>query len=70
MTEKNNVVLRRFDDVHARLLLSLQDEISLLEQELEALESPTSSLSASEKMLAKTRILRGLRKVVAEYGES
>ena len=69
MTEKNTVVLRRFDDVHARLLLSLQDEISQLEQELVNLESPTSSGSASEKILAKTRILRELRKVVAEYGK-
>ncbi|KIW71189.1 hypothetical protein PV04_03385 [Phialophora macrospora] len=67
MTEKNTIVLRRFDDVHARLLLSLQDEISQLEQELEKLESPTSSGSASERMLAKTRVLRELRKVVAEY---
>ncbi|EXJ62767.1 hypothetical protein A1O7_03206 [Cladophialophora yegresii CBS 114405] len=67
MTEKNTIVLRRFDDVHARLLLSLQDEISQLEQELEKLENPTSSGSVSEKMLAKTRILRELRKVVAEY---
>ncbi|KAJ9612262.1 hypothetical protein H2200_003859 [Cladophialophora chaetospira] len=67
MTEKNTIVLRRFDDVHARLLLSLQDEISQLELELSALENPTSSGSASEKILAKTRILRELRKVVAEY---
>jgi hypothetical protein len=68
MTEKNTIVLRRFDDVHARLLLSLQDEISQLEQELEKLESPTSAGGGSERMLAKTRILRELRKVVAEYG--
>ncbi|OCT55098.1 hypothetical protein CLCR_02862 [Cladophialophora carrionii] len=67
MTEKNTIVLRRFDDVHARLLLSLQDEISQLEQELERLENPTSAGSVSERMLAKTRILRELRKVVAEY---
>lgn len=70
MTEKNTIVFRRFDDVHVRLLLCLQDEITQLEKELLKLESSTSSASASEKMLQKTRILRELRKVVAEYGET
>lgn len=70
MTEKNTIVFRRFDDVHVRLLLCLQDEISLLENELLKLESPASSGSPSEKMMSKTRILRELRKIVAEYGES
>ena len=69
MTEKNTIVLRRFDDVHARLLLSLQEEISLLEQELEKLESPSSTGTPSEKILAKSRVLRELRKVVSEYGK-
>lgn len=69
MTEKNTIVLRRFDDVHARLLLCLQDEIAQLEKELEKLENPNSPGSPSEKILAKSRILRELRKVVAEYGK-
>jgi hypothetical protein len=69
MTEKNTIVLRRFDDVHARLLLSLQEEIAQLEQELEKLENPESPGNPSEKILAKARVLRELRKVVAEYGK-
>ncbi|KIW97124.1 uncharacterized protein Z519_02516 [Cladophialophora bantiana CBS 173.52] len=67
MTEKNTIICRRFDAVHVRLLLCLQDEISQLEKELLKLESPNSPGSASEKMLQKTRILRELRKGVAEY---
>ncbi|KIW27194.1 uncharacterized protein PV07_06956 [Cladophialophora immunda] len=67
MAEKNTIICRRFDAVHVRLLLCLQDEISQLEKELLKLESSNSPGSASEKMLQKTRILRELRKVVAEY---
>ncbi|KIX10016.1 uncharacterized protein Z518_01097 [Rhinocladiella mackenziei CBS 650.93] len=67
MAEKNVIVFRRFDDVHVRLLLCLQDEISLLEQELLKLENSTSAGSPSEKMVQKTRVLRELRKLVAEY---
>ena len=69
MTEKNTVVFRRFDDVHVRLLLCLQDEISQLEKELLKLDSSTSSLSPSDKMSQKTKVLRELRKVVSEYGK-
>ncbi len=69
MTEKNTMVFRRFDDVHVRLLLCLQDEIAELEKELLRVESPSSSGSPGEKMSQKMRILRDLRKVVAEYGE-
>lgn len=69
MTETNTVVFRRFDDVHVRLLLCLQDEISQLEGELARLESPTSTVSPTEKTPQKMRVLRELRKVVAEYGE-
>ncbi|KIX98178.1 uncharacterized protein Z520_06258 [Fonsecaea multimorphosa CBS 102226] len=67
MTEKNTIICRRFDAVHVRLLLCLQDEISQLEKELLKLESSNSPGTASEKMMQKTRILRELRKVVAEY---
>ena len=69
MTEKNTVVFRRFDDVHVRLLLCLQDEISQLEKELLKLDSPTSALNPSDKMSQKTKVLRELRKVVSEYGK-
>ncbi|OAL35604.1 hypothetical protein AYO20_05223 [Fonsecaea nubica] len=67
MTEKNTIICRRFDAVHVRLLLCLQDEISQLEKELLKVENPNSPGNASEKMTQKTRILRELRKVVAEY---
>jgi hypothetical protein len=69
MAERNTIVLRRFDDVHVRLLLCLQDEIQQLEKELLELENPTTSGNASQRMMGKTRVLRELRKVVAEYGE-
>lgn len=70
MTEKNTIVFRRFDDVHVRLLLCLQDEISQLEKELLQLESPTScGGSSAEKMSRKMKVMRELRKVVSEYGE-
>ena len=69
MTSENTVIFRRFDEIHVRLLLCLQDEISQLEGELLDLESATALGSASEKLLQRTRILRELRKVVAEYGK-
>jgi hypothetical protein len=69
MTEKNTMVFRRFDDVHVRLLLCLQDEIAELERDLLKIEAPSASGSAGEKMSQKMRILRDLRKVVAEYGK-
>ena len=69
MTSENTVVFRRFDDVHVRLLLCLQDEIAQLEKEILELENPNSQGNASEKLLKRTRVLRELRKVVAEYGE-
>jgi hypothetical protein len=38
MTETQNLIFRRFDDVHVRLLLYLQDEISQLEAQLHTLD--------------------------------
>lgn len=70
MTTKNTVLFRRFDDVHVRLLLCLQDEISQLEKELLRLESPTSSGTQADKTVQRTKILQELRRVVAEYGTS
>jgi hypothetical protein len=69
MTEKNTLVFRRFDDVHVRLLLCLQSEISQLEKELSMLGSSTSQGNSAEKMAQTMRVLRELRRVVAEYGK-
>jgi chaperonin GroEL (HSP60 family) len=69
MTEKNTLVFRRFDDVHVRLLLCLQSEISQLEKELPTLESSISQGNSAEKMAQTMRVLRELRRVVAEYGK-
>jgi hypothetical protein len=38
MTETQNLIFRRFDDVHVRLLLYLQDEIAQLEAQLRTLD--------------------------------
>ncbi|ERF71380.1 hypothetical protein EPUS_09052 [Endocarpon pusillum Z07020] len=38
MTETQNLIFRRFDDVHVRLLLYLQDQISQLEAQLRTLD--------------------------------
>ncbi|EXJ83902.1 hypothetical protein A1O1_07531 [Capronia coronata CBS 617.96] len=69
MVAKNTIVFRRFDDVHVRLLLCLQDEIAQLEGELLKLESSTSCESPAERMLQKAKILRELRKLVGEYDQ-
>ena len=68
MTTTSQVIFRRFDDVHVKLLLCLQDEIAQLEQELMTLESgaPVTGDKTGQKM----RVMRELRRVVAEYGES
>ena len=67
MTTTSQVIFRRFDDVHVKLLLCLQDEIAQLEQELMAMENgaPAVGDSPGQKM----RVMRELRRVVAEYGE-
>ncbi|KAL2419980.1 hypothetical protein ABEF95_009798 [Exophiala dermatitidis] len=69
MAEKNTIVFRRFDDVHVRLLLCLQDEISQLESELLKLEASASVGDATEKTGQKTRVMRDLRKLVSEYDQ-
>ena len=67
MTTTSQVIFRRFDDVHVKLLLCLQDEIAQLEQELMGLEngSPVTSDGVGQKM----KVMRELRRVVAEYGK-
>lgn len=65
MSRKSTVIFRRFDDVHVKLLLCLQDEISQLEEELFALENSHAGEQPGHKM----RIMRELRRVVAEYGK-
>ncbi|KIW17338.1 hypothetical protein PV08_04530 [Exophiala spinifera] len=67
MTEKNMLVFRRFDNVHVKLLRCLQDEISQLEKELAKLEDPTTPDNSGDNSSQKMRVLRELRKVVAEY---
>ncbi len=68
MTTRSQIIFRRFDDVHVKLLLCLQDEISQLEQELSVLEE--GSAGGGEKTSQQMRIMRELRRVVAEYGEN
>lgn len=64
MTLKSTVIFRRFDDVHVRLLLSLQDEISALEKELAFLENPARVDGDSERI----RIMGELRRLLSDYG--
>ena len=66
MTSTNTVIFRRFDDVHVRLLLCLQDEIALLEKQLLKLDAGAPSIG--DKTMQKMQIMRELRRVVAEYG--
>jgi hypothetical protein len=72
MSRKSTVIFRRFDDVHVKLLLCLQDEISQLEEELFALENAQGrereEMGQLERPGQKMRVMRELRRVVAEYG--
>jgi hypothetical protein len=68
MTANDTVIFRRFDEVHVQLLLCMQDEITQLESELMGLES--ASLTRSDRDTERSRVIRELRKVVSEYGES
>lgn len=68
MKTKKTTVFRRFDEVHVRLLLHLQDEISALEKELLELEEAGSG--RSDTTVRKANVMRELRKVLAEYGKS
>lgn len=67
MTSKKSTLFRRFDDVHVRLLLHLQDEIATLEKQLLELESSDSG--KHENTVAKAKVMSELRKAIAEYGE-
>ena len=67
MTANDTVIFRRFDEVHVQLLLCLQDEITQLERELMRLES--AIMTRSDRDIERNRVIRELRKVVAEYGE-
>ena len=68
MTANDTVIFRRFDEVHVQLLLCLQDEITQLERELMRLDS--AIMTRSDRDIERNRVIRELRKVVAEYGES
>ena len=67
MTTRSQVIFRRFDEVHVKLLLCLQDEIAQLERELTTLEG--GAPSADHNTGSKTRVMQELRRIVAEYGE-
>lgn len=67
MTTQKTTVFRRFDEVHIRLLLHLQDEISTLEKSLKAIDD--AGTFTPEKIASKTKIMTDLRKVLAEYGK-
>ena len=67
MTVNDTVIFRRFDEVHIQLLLCLQDEIAQLEREMIKLESAV--MTRSDRDIERSRVIRELRKVVAEYGK-
>lgn len=67
MTANDTVIFRRFDEVHVQLLLCLQDEITQLERDLMKLES--ASLTRTDRDIERGRVMRELRKIVAEYGK-
>lgn len=67
MKKQRTTVFRRFDDVHIRLLLHLQDEITTLEKEL--LESERKGLQEPESLSKRRNIMSELRKALAEYGK-
>jgi hypothetical protein len=68
MTANDTVIFRRFDEVHVQLLLCLQDEITQLERELIRLDS--AIMTRCDRDIERGRVIRELRKVVVEYGES
>lgn len=67
MTTHKTTVFRRFDEIHVRLLLQLQDEITALERALREIEEGESN--RPERIANKTHIMRDLRKLLAEYGK-
>lgn len=67
MLTQRMTVFRRFDEVHVRLLLQLQDEISTLERNL--LSCERREYERVDKSSERSQVMRELRKKVAEYGE-
>ncbi|KAK5099248.1 hypothetical protein LTS08_005828 [Lithohypha guttulata] len=65
MHTRRTTIFRRFDDVHVRLLLHLQDEISALEKEL--LDIEQSGPGRPDHLVRKPTVMRELRKTLAEY---
>lgn len=68
MITQKTTVFRRFDEVHVRLLLHLQDEIAALEKALKEIDD--AGIDEPEKIATKTKVMTDLRKVLAEYGKS
>lgn len=67
MTTRKTTVFRRFDEVHVRLVLHLQDKISALEKEL--LETEEAGPGRPDTVVRKANVMGELRKVLAGYGE-
>ncbi len=74
MTETQNLIFRRFDDVHVRLLLYLQDQISQLELQLQTLDERNIAVKGMHNGTfredvdrVRVEILERLRMLVGEY---
>jgi hypothetical protein len=74
MTETQNLIFRRFDEVHVRLLLYLQDQISQLESQLRQLdEQNTVEMGMHNGTFRedfdqlRVEIMERLRRLVGEY---
>lgn len=78
-SDNDFLIFRRFGTLTARILLLLQDEITVLEEELEELEALHSSPSSAdihngsfrqEGLPGRTKILSGIRLKILQYSKS
>jgi hypothetical protein len=74
MTETQSLVFRRFDDVHVRLLLYLQDQIAQLEGQLRMVDEENLAETAmhngtfrQDRDPIRVEIMERLRVLVGEY---
>jgi hypothetical protein len=74
MAETQNLIFRRFDSVHIRLLLYLQDQISQLETQLRNLDERNSEERGmhngtfrEDADQVRVEIMESLRRLVGEY---
>ena len=75
MTETQNLIFRRFDEIHVRLLLYLQDQISQLETQLQTLDGQNlaekgmhNGTFREDVDRVRVDIMERLRILVGEYG--